>query len=236
METTPLPAPAPAPRRRTLHSLFVRSLLGPLLLTFVLASSAITAVGYYSHQAQQAAQRAQTLQAFVQSLAKPLWDCDAPTVQGIVDTLALQPGVYDVQLLDRCNAQDVTAGATAETPAQAPVQAQITYQDSRGRRHDVGTLQLHYRKQSIAGAALQGLAPQLALFGATLMVVLVGAARAFRHTIGMPLQRFRSAILAQRIVHGDEEAAPRHIDELHDVTHASTRWCLSCSAWRATTR
>ena len=220
-------APPSQPRRRTLHAQFVRRLLWPLVIAFVLASSVTALVGFHTQKRQQAEQRGQTLAIFAQSLTKPLWDCDGATARGIVETLAQLPVVDGVRLQDACADGAIEAGApmaggTRGDKAPHPDRRQmpIVHHDEQGREFTVGHLEIQFRPFSIASAAIQGLWQQLAIFGAMLAVVLVGAALVFRSIIGRPLARFRQAILAHRAVHEGAPPPGRFIDELTDVTHA----------------
>ena len=217
------PPPPPLAQRRTLHAQFVQRLLWPLVIAFALATSITALVGYHTEKTQQGERRQQTLEIFARSLIKPLWDCDGATARGIVDTLAQLPIVQGVRLQDVCAGQAIEAGAAmpaGDAPHPDRLRQPVAHRDEQGRTHAVGQLEIQFHPLSIANAAIQSLWQQLAIFGAMLAVVLVGAALVFRHIIGRPLDHFRQAILEHRAVHEGAPPPGRFVDELTDVTQA----------------
>lgn len=217
------PSSPPRAQRRTLHAQFVQWLLWPLVIAFALAASVTALVGYRTEKIEQDEQRSQTLAIFAHSLTKPLWDCDGATARGIVDTLAQLPIVRGVRLQDVCAGQAIEAGAAvpaADVVHPDRLQMPVIHRDEQGRSYTVGELEIQFHPFSIANAAIQSLWQQLAIFGAMLTVVLVGAALVFRRIIGRPLDRFRQAILEHRTVHEDAAPRGRFVDELTDVTQA----------------
>ena len=217
---TPSPAALPL-SRRTLRDQFIQRLLWPLIAAFVLAASSTAAIG--SEKSEQSHQRARILAMFSRLLAKPLWDCDEATAQGIADTLMRIPSVQGVRLHNVCAGATEDIGTLASSEAISPdlLQTAVLHRDERGQSFTVGHLSIQFRPFSFTSKASQELPLQLAIFGAMLAAMLVGAALVFRSIIGRPLARFREAILAHRAVHeGLEAPPPRFADELTDVTQA----------------
>ncbi|ENO86916.1 sensor domain-containing diguanylate cyclase [Thauera linaloolentis] len=225
---TPVPDSPPPRPRRPLFRQFVRQLLAPLLLAFVLATLGTVLIAYQTKQGEEIAERERTLETFARSLVKPLWDCDNATASGILDALAHQPAVLAARLDERCQGQHLLAGAawdeTGEGAGKATVgRLPIVYEDERGREFALGELAVAFHPPSIAAVMLEVLWRYLALFSALFGVLLGGTLLIFRRMISEPLARFQAAIRASA-GSGDlaplEEEMHRHNDELGDVMRA----------------
>ncbi|MFT7721487.1 MAG: sensor domain-containing diguanylate cyclase [Roseateles sp.] len=222
---TPRRPAAPAVRpelRTTLRAQFVRHLLPLMFLAFVLAAVVTAAVVFQRERAQQLAQRQATLDGYAHALSKPLWDCDAATVRGIVDTLIQVPTVASARVHDVCGGNLVEAGHPPPAGRGGDLgQAPVDYRDEQGRHFKVGQLDIQFKPLSTTGAAIDAFLPQLAIFGVMLGAMLAGASAVFRRTIGGRLAKFRLAILAHRSVQQNEallgQRASRRHDELTDV-------------------
>lgn len=217
--------PASLPRR-SLYRQFVRLLLVPLLVAFLLASAGTVSIGYHTEQAKQAAERERIVEVFSQALTKPLWDCDGATAQGILDSLAYLPAVAAAQLSDRCQGQQLASGASRRPDAEATTYRQpITYHDEQGRAFAVGELRVQFLPASIATAALDVLWRYLLLLAVLLGVMLAGTLLVFRRIISRPLDRFRAAIRSGIESSGGDtprlsDQIRQHNDELGDVMQA----------------
>lgn len=208
--------------RNPLHRQFTRFLLLPITVAFVLAAVGTMLIGYQSERQTLRTQRQEIVSIYMQSLVRPLWDCDAVTATSIVETLAHLPEVAAVRLVDVCAGTDRIVG---EQPAStAPTDAYlhtVAYRDEHGRQFDVGYLTAYFHPLSLMHAISGMLWRYLAVFIVTLVVMLTGATLAFRHIVGRPLQRFKAAIDAHNggEALGGLELRERN-DELGDVMHA----------------
>lgn len=183
------------PRRRSLYRQFISSLFIPFVLVFLLAGAGTVLIGYHAQRVKLESERTELMSVYARSLVKPLWDCDTATLNGIVNALAYQQGVADVQLLDACSGQTIAAGSNAGQPDLTPPYRQlIHHKDSGGRSFQVGELVARFSRISIWTAAVDLLWRYLVLFIAMFTVLLVGTLLVFRRVVDQPLARFRNAI------------------------------------------
>lgn len=208
--------------RRPLHRQFTRLLLLPITVAFVLAAVGTMLIGYQTERQTLRTQRQEVVSIYMQSLIRPLWDCDAVTATSIIETLAHLPEVAAVRLVDVCAGTDRVVGEApvASTPTDAYLRT-VAYRDEHGRQFDVGYLTAYFHPLSLMDAISGMLWRYLAVFIVTLVVMLTGATLAFRHLVGHPLQRFKAAIDAHNggSALGGLKLRERN-DELGDVMHA----------------
>lgn len=212
----------PAAPRRSLHMQFVRLLLLPLTVAFLLAAAGTVLVGYRAEMSAQATQRNDIADIYAHSLRKPLWDCDSTTSHGIVEALAHLPTVAAVALDDVCADRTLSSGAAIDAPRREMLARTVMYRDELQRDFTVGQLRIQFHPTSIRSTAMAVLWRYLAIFVVMLAVMLAGAALVFRRIVGQPLAGFRAAIDAHRPADDVQPSsafsqAPRRNDELTDV-------------------
>ncbi|MFW8567124.1 diguanylate cyclase domain-containing protein [Orrella sp. 11846] len=180
--------------RHKLYTQFLRFLLPLLLLTYCVAAI-LTAMLYSQDQRIQAQNhRMQTIETFGRALAKPLWDCNSLTAQGIIDSVTLQPDVLWASVPDQCGQKTIEAGINPQSKDIDTVTIPLHYLDEFHKNHYLGDFKIGFHAISLLKTASNGLLTQLIIFLSLLVTVLFGAMWSFERTIGKPLQRLRQAM------------------------------------------
>ena len=219
---------------RSLRMQFLRQLLWPLILAFIISAAVMAANNYRETASRQTQWRQQMLETFSKALAKPLWDCDDATARGIAQTLAQMPMVQSVQLQNLCADEQVEIGRIdtslsddnaqgSNTEVPRLLQTSIGYWDESQRRFTVGHLRLQFEPISVLRTSARDLAEQIGIFAVILLALFTMVALAFRRTIERPLTRLHQAMQQQQTVADAGLPDKKLHDELTDVTAVYNR-------------
>jgi len=168
---------------------------GPLLAVFFIVSSD-------SIKREMRAKNDAILTVNSAALSKPLWDFDFANLEQWANTIALDPHIAVVEILD--DTGKLVADARKESDEQTAAatnlaeEASDIYRTVGDKRVRVGTLKITYHIDQIDMAVWQEVGKSAILFVVSTIAVLVTAVFGNRIMIVAPLSRLTSAIDATR--------------------------------------
>ena len=205
---------------QSLYHRFILWVCMLMLLAFTIAVTTAAWINTRGEMMRQAEERAKTMQIYLKALAQPLWDCDETTSEGVVNALALDPRVTEVQLHDICRQRDITVGNGTPEEASEFYRENVRYRDTGGRDYEVGTLSVRFFKTSFIETFSARFWDNLEILPLMLFGVLIGTVLIFRRLVGEPLAWFRAVITSRSGSCGPCATAYGRNDELGDVMRA----------------
>lgn len=205
---------------QSLYHRFILWVCMLMLLVFTIAVATAAWINTRGEMIRQAEERAKTMEIYLKALAQPLWDCDETTSEGIVNALALDPRVTEVQLRDICRQRDITVGNGTPEEDSEFYRENVRYRDASGRDYEVGTLSVRFLKTSFTEVLSARFWDNLEILPLMLFGVLIGTVLIFRRLVGEPLAWFRAVITSRSGSCGPCAAAYGRNDELGDVMRA----------------
>ena len=205
-------------QRKFLLTMFLALLAvnGPLLVIFFIVSSD-------SIKREMQAKNEAILTTHSAALSKPLWDFDFANLEQWVNTIALEPHVAVVEILDDKNKQVARASEAAGGHRHGPSDLRTEEREIQhivgDKKVRVGTLRITYHIDQIDLAVWQEVGKSAILFVVSTIAVLVTAVFGNRQMIVRPLSRLTSTIDATRIDGRRRKVLWQSADELGQVAY-----------------
>lgn len=131
--------------------------------------------------------------AYADALIKPLWDCDDPAAQAIIDSMVHPEIINAVRLHNVCTDHTLISGKFSKENIQ-PYIIQLVYDDASGHNFNVGKLEIEFSPIDYLQNTIELIYQSLLIISFTILCLIAVALSNFHRLIIYPLQLFQKSI------------------------------------------
>lgn len=191
----------------TLAQQFIRLLAPVMVVALAVALVAAAGINYSSALKEHGRRRDMLTATYLQSLSKPLWDCDDTAAQAIIDSMVQTTVFRGVRLKDTCTVSTLSSGATMAA-GEGDDQRRLYWSDPQGRRFPVGEVDVQWRPFDFWQSSGPSLVAYLVVVSFAVICLAATMSFWFRRMVNEPFSFFRATIAHQGLCRDSQDCAP----------------------------